>query len=271
MARRPITSPNGKPRYLAAVHPNAGLGAAYRKKLDVMIDAMHRSLNRWILAQYRETPPLAQDAVSPARSMQKEMAELGAKWLDRFDKAAPELAAWFAKSVADRSDFALAKTLSDAGISVKFQISPVVRDVMEASLAEQVNLIKSIPAEHLARVEGMVHRSVSVGRDVGGLARDLQEAFGITKRRAATIARSQNSIATATIHRARQQELGITQAGWLHSGGGKHPRPSHVAASGKPYDIAKGWYDPDAKVWTWPGVLPGCRCVSKSIIPGLDD
>lgn len=272
MARRPLVSPAGKPRTLAAVHPNAGLTAAYRKKLDRLADAMHRSVTRYVLAQYRETPPeLAQDARSPARSLQREIAELGRRWLDRFDQAAPELAAWFSQAVADRSDAALAATLRNAGISVKFQMSAAVRDVVEASLAEQVNLIKSIPAEYLGRVEGMVNRSVMIGRDVGGLARDLEEAFGITKRRAATIARSQNSMATATVHRARQQELGITTAGWLHSGAGKHPRPSHVAHSGKTYDVAKGWFDPDARVWTWPGVLPGCRCVSKAIIPGLDD
>lgn len=271
MPRRPICSPTGRPVSIAAVRPNAGLTAAYRKKLDRLVDAMHRSVNYWVLAQYRETPPLAQDAVSPARSLQAEMSELGARWLDRFDKAAPELAAWFSQAVVDRSDAQLAQTLRNAGISVRFQLSPAVRDVMEASLGEQVNLIKSIPSEYLGRVEGMVNRSVSVGRDVGGLARELQESFGITKRRAATIARSQNSIATATVHRARQQELGITTAAWLHSGAGRHPRPSHVAMSGKTYEIADGWYDPIAKVKTWPGVLPGCRCVSKSIIPGLDD
>ncbi|WP_257785984.1 hypothetical protein [Burkholderia ubonensis] len=41
----------------------------------------------------------------------------------------------------------------------------------------------------------------------------------MTKRRAAFIAHNQNSKATATITRVRQEGLGITEAIWLHSHG----------------------------------------------------
>lgn len=68
------------------------------------------------------------------------------------------------------------------------------------------------------------------------------------------------------ITRTRQQGLGLTRATWLHSTAGKHPRPEHVAASGKPYDIAKGMFLEGR--WTWPGVEINCRCVSVPIVPG---
>ena len=45
------------------------------------------------------------------------------------------------------------------------------------------------------------------------------------------------------------------------------PRASHVAASGKRYDVAKGMYLDG--VWTWPGHEINCRCVSKAVIPGF--
>ena len=69
----------------------------------------------------------------------------------------------------------------------------------------------------------------------------------------------------------RQAELGITEAIWVHSGAGKHPRPTHVKAGRDQvrYDITKGWYDPDAKQWIWPGTLVNCRCVSKPVIKGF--
>jgi SPP1 gp7 family putative phage head morphogenesis protein len=234
---------------------------------------MHRSLLYWVLAAYRKTPPiLAADddlgTFGPARSLTDEMAELGDRWTSRFDEAAPELARWFATAAKDRADGALAATLRKAGMTVRFQMTPEVRDVYQATLAEQVNLIRSIPAQHLARVEGMVNRSVQTGRDIGGLAKELEEAFGVTKRRAAFLARSQNNIATATITRARQTELGIVTSVWLHSGGGRHPRPTHVAMSGKPYEVAKGAFLEG--VWTWPGVQPNCRCVAKSVVPGIN-
>jgi hypothetical protein len=43
---------------------------------------------------------------------------------------------------------------------------------------------------------------------------------------------------------------------------------AHCAANGKRYEISKGLFV-DGK-WTWPGVDEGCKCVSRSIIPGLE-
>ncbi len=97
----------------------------------------------------------------------------------------------------------------------------------------------------------------------------MEETYGVTKRRAAFIARDQNNKATAVFERTRHVEIGVTEAIWLHSAGGKVPRPEHVAFSGKKYDIRKGAYL-EGK-WTWPGVEINCRCVSKPVIPGFED
>jgi hypothetical protein len=70
---------------------------------------------------------------------------------------------------------------------------------------------------------------------------------------------------------ARRKDLGITEAIWMHSGGGKHPRASHVAAGREKvrYKIGEGWYDPEVKRFVLPGELPNCSCVSRAVIPGL--
>jgi uncharacterized protein with gpF-like domain len=91
----------------------------------------------------------------------------------------------------------------------------------------------------------------------------------VTRKRAALISRDQNSKATSALHKARQLELGIEEGIWMHSHGGKKPRPSHLKNDGKKYDIKKGWYDPDAKQWVQPGELISCHCVGRSIIPGF--
>lgn len=260
---------------LAAVRPNQGLEAAYRKKLDRLIDRMQRSLVFWLRSAYRQKPPeMAQDAPdggapgkSPAMNLRDEMASLGARWQAQFDAAAPELAEWFSKAAFDRSDAALKDILKRAGFSVEFKMTRPVNDVFQATVGEQIGLIRSIASEHLSDVQGMLMRSVQTGRDLGQMTEDLQKRYGITKRRAALIARDQNAKSTATITRARQQELGITEAEWMHSAGGKHPRPSHVAANGKRYDVAKGMLI-DGE-WIWPGQLINCRCVSKAIVPGF--
>lgn len=258
-------------KVLRPVHPNAGIAADYRRRLDRLIAEMQRSYVYWLRARYRENEPrIAMDA-TPARDLERELTDLGAQWQERFYSAAPKMARWFAKSTERRSGDAMRKILKDAGVSVKFQMTPVMRDVFEATVAENVGLIKSIPQKYHTEVEGLVMRSVTAGRDLGYLTDELQARYGITRRRAALIARDQNDKATASMTRVRQQELGIEEAVWLHSHGGKEPRRTHLANSGNRYKVSEGWHDPDPKVnrRIWPGELVNCRCVSKSIVKGF--
>jgi SPP1 gp7 family putative phage head morphogenesis protein len=230
---------------------------------------MHRSLVFWLKAQYRATPPpMAQDA-NAADALRAAIRLLARRWQRRFDRLADQLADHFAKESRDRVDRALGKMLRDAGFTVRFKATPAMRAAYAAVVAENVSLIRSIASQHLTAIEGDVMRSVMAGRDLASLAKTLEDTYGVTKRRAAFIARDQNNKATAVLQRTRHAELGITKAIWLHSAGGKQPRPEHVAFSGKEYDIAKGAFL-EGK-WTWPGMEINCRCVSKPIIPGFED
>lgn len=254
-----------KPVILRAVNPNAGIKAAYRKRLDALIAEMNDSILYWIGAAYKRTG-LAQDE-SATVTLRKALHKVARQWQDRFDEGADNLARWFAQKTKSYSDVALGKILEDAGFSVEFKMSSAMNDAYQAVIGENVNLIKSIAAENLTQVETLVMQSVQTGRDLGTLTRELEHRFGVTKRRAALISRDQNNKATATMTRVRQRELGITTAIWKHSHAGKAPRPSHLKADGEEYDIDKGMYL-DGK-WTWPGVEINCRCVSRSVIPGL--
>jgi SPP1 gp7 family putative phage head morphogenesis protein len=258
-------------KLLPAVRPNVGIEMDYRAKLRALIEEMQRSYLHWLSAQYRQTPPeMALDA-TPAKEMERELSLLGKRWQKRFNEAAPKLARYFATSTSRRSQAALKKILKDAGISVEFQMTAAMRDVLQATITEQVGLIKSIGSEYHTQVQGLVMRSVQTGRDLGQLTKDLRARYDITDRRAALIARDQNNKATANFTRVRQQEVGITEAIWLHSHGGKTPRKTHLANDGKRYNVAAGWFDPDPKVRRriWPGSLVSCRCVSKSIVKGF--
>jgi SPP1 gp7 family putative phage head morphogenesis protein len=260
----------GKEIVLRPLHPNAGLQAAYRVKLEKLIAEMDRSVRFWVLKRYKNNEPLlAMDDILPANELTRTIRALVRRWQKNFDRAAWDLADFFTGAVSDRTDAALRKILRDGGFSVKFKMTRPMRDVFNATRAQNVALIKSIPEQYLKNVEGMVMRSVQRGRDMGYLAKELEKNYGVTKRRAAFIARSQNNLATSAMNRARQTELGITKAKWRHSGAGKHPRPTHVANNGKLYDVAKGWFDPHVKKWIIPGELPNCRCVSISVIAGF--
>ena len=258
-------------KVLRPVHPNAGIRIAYRKRLLAAIDDMQASYLYWIRACYRANEPkMAMDA-TPAAELAATIRKLGRRFQRNFNAGAPELAAWFAKKAWRRSDAALAAILRKAGYSVQFQMTAAMRDVLRGSIEENVGLIKSIASEYHSDIQGLVMRSVQSGRDLSSLTSELQERYGITRKRAELISRDQNNKMTGTLQRVRQTELGIEEAIWLHSHAGKKPRRTHLANDGKRYSIRDGWFDPDPRVRKriWPGELINCRCVSKPIVKGF--
>lgn len=256
---------------LRPVRPNLGIEIAYRKRLDALIEEMHASVLYWLRAAYRKQEPRIAIDETPADALRRSIRNLSKRWLRKFDDMAGKLAEHFAQSVEKRSSGALKKILKDGGWTVEFKMTPAMRDIADATVNANVALIKSIPAQYMEQVEGIVMRGVQTGRDLGQVSQDLQSRLGVTKRRAAFISRDQNNKCTAAFNRARQLELGITEAVWVHSGGGKEPRPTHLKAGREKtrFDIAKGWYDPHEGKWIQPGELINCRCTSRPLIRGF--
>lgn len=261
---------------LAPVRPNAGGQQDYRRRIERLVEEMHRSLIWWLSAAYKQVEPeMAQDE-SPAAQLTQVMRRLARRWQKRFDEAAPDMAAYFATAVADRSDATLKSALRKGGFSVRWRMTRPMNDAYRAVISENVGLIRSIAQQHLGAVEGHVMRSVAAGRDLASLAKTIEAQYGVTKRRAALISRDQNNKATAVFTRVRQVELGVTKARWVHSHAGKEPRPTHVAfgKARAEYDVKEGMWDPDADGkgkgrFVFPGELINCRCVSRSIIEGF--
>lgn len=262
-----------KPIVLRPVRPSIGLRDRMHRELQDLIDEMQKSLVHWIGAAYRANQPeIAQDK-SPAAVLREVMKRLRARWEKRFDEAAKALAVYFSTEMAKRSDVQLRQILKDGGFSVQLKMTKPMNDVMQATIGEQVGLIKSIAQQHLSQVEGLVMRSVTEGRDLYTLSKELRKRYQVTSRRAALIARDQNNKATATLNRVRQLELGITEAIWMHSHAGKEPRPEHVkwGAQNKRYDVAKGMWSEVDQAYVWPGTAINCRCTSRPVIKGLED
>lgn len=260
---------------LTPVRPAAALAAAYEKRLLERIAAMQRDTVRTLTAVYKANPPeqmmiVAADA-SPASILRAAMRKLVARWSKQFDELAPKLAEYFASQARDRNDRQLRDDLRKAGFTVRFKMTRAMNDAYQAVIGENVGLISSIPEQYMTGVQTAVMQSVQTGRDLGSLAATLEQRYGIVKRRAATIARDQNNKATAVLMRARYLEMGVTRATWLHSAGGKTPRPEHVKFSGETFDVAKGHDFQNGEGIVWPGTAINCRCVMKPVIPGWDD
>lgn len=249
---------------------NAGIEAAYRKALAGLITEMQASVVYWLRAKYRANEPevaqLAQDAI-PASELHGEIRRLRLRWTGKIDDIAMELATKFAKGSKGHAERGFKSSMKQSGMTIEYTESPAILDAYRAVVNENVGLIKSIPAQYFTEIEGDVMRSIQHGRDLGFLSKQLTERYGVTQRRAALIARDQSNKANAVMTRVRHQEVGIKQALWMHSHGGRHPRPSHVAMDGKPYDIAVGAMIEGERIW--PGEKINCRCFAKAIVPGL--
>ncbi len=267
---------DGTPRTARPVRPNVGVEQGYSAAIRALVDQMHSSIEWWVTATYRQYPPrvgvlvvTAEDA-TPSDHMRRTLRGLVGRWAGKFDEAAPGIAERHMRRAYQTSGNAFAKSLTDAGWAIRFTMSPAMTDAFNATLQENVSLIRSIPAQYLQQVEGAVMRSYTGGRDLLQMVTDLKQLYPKAAGRASIIARDQTNKANAAVNRIAQLELGITEADWVHSGGGKVPRPSHVAA-GKPgapnhrYNIAQGCYIDGEYIQ--PGELINCRCVNRPVLP----
>jgi len=244
----------------------------------------------WVAATRMLSPPLIAQDDTPVQALRKIMAALAKRWQNRFDDLSFEMAGYFATDVHKRVDGALSAMLAKHGMAIRFRMTRTMHQALAATVGENVALIRSIPQKFFTDIEAQVMRSAAAGRDLKTLTDFLGPKVDLkrirmgqrpgesgksylvrTWRRAALISRDQNNKATAVMIRTRQADLGITEAIWMHSGGGHEPRPDHVAwgRQKKRYDVAKGMWSDVEQRWIYPGELINCRCVSRSIIPGL--
>lgn len=236
---------------------------------------MRNSVLFWLSAAYRraDVPAVAGDGLAaddiPSRELQEALDRLSQQWQNRFASLARWLGKEFASSVTAYADKTLDARLRSKGLSIPFTQSPGMRDALQAVINEQVELIRSLPEQAMTQVSGLVMRSVARGRDLGTLTEQLQKHFGVSRRRAALIARDQNNKATSVMSAARQQHLGVTEGVWRHSHAGKTPRPSHVAADGERFKLSTGLFLDDE--WVLPGEAINCRCTWDPVIPGLGE
>lgn len=250
-------------RTLKATRSSVSIECAYRKKLDGLIDRMQRSVVWWLRAAYRRREGQIVMDAAPARDLSQELQSVMRDWQRDFNAAAEDIARWFAEQNSRHVRNSTKEAFKAAGleklITVKFRyMNRRERDVLQSIIVENVNLIKSIPQHYLTEVQGLVQRSVQNGRDLGYLTEELQKRYGITKRRAATIARDQTNKATENLSRARMQSLGITKGIWIHTSAGKTYRETHVKMDGKEFDLSKGLYDSAVGREVFPGELVNC-------------
>ncbi|OOG85853.1 phage head morphogenesis protein [Pseudomonas sp. A25(2017)] len=162
-----------------------------------------------------------------------------------------------------------------------------MQDYLEASTAENVNLIKSIPTEYFQKVETIVLGGMKDGLAPSAIAKQIQEETGVSARRAKLIARDQVSQLNADLTEKRQAAAGIEFYKSEDAGdqrvsgapGGKYPNAKISCYGIARQDIGygPGIYKVGVGA-SWggkTGLKPGkhhplCRCIAIAMIPGVN-
>lgn len=98
-----------------------------------------------------------------------------------------------------------------------FVAEPRLGETLTASVLENVGLIKSVPRRFFDDVEQTVLRQFRTGQRASDIAPEISERFGVSRKRAAFIARDQVSKLNGDLTRMRQVELGIPGYIWRTS------------------------------------------------------
>jgi SPP1 gp7 family putative phage head morphogenesis protein len=145
------------------------------------------------------------------------------------------------------------------GVDV-YRSEPWLAQAQTNWVASNTALIKSIPTQHMERVEQIIRNGVLQGESPRSLAAKIEAAGGVTKRRAQIIASDQISKANAELTMYRQKDLGIEKYRWTSSHD-ERVRQLHREYDGNVYS----WDKPPAD--GHPGFPIRCRCIASPIFP----
>lgn len=143
-----------------------------------------------------------------------------------------------------------------------FASEPWLAQEMEAFVADNVALIKTIPSQFFGSIQGIVSDGARSGKNMQDITADLQKRTGVAKSRAKFIARDQVSKFNGDLNQLRQKNVGINSYIWSTSLD-ERVRPSHAAKEGKKFS----WDNPPNDTGH-PGEDYNCRCVAIPVFQG---
>lgn len=159
----------------------------------------------------------------------------------------------------------LAKDLS-RGLREEIRNAPTGR-VMKQLLADQVDLIQSIPIEAAQRVHRLTLEGLENSTRAKEIAEEIMRSTDVAESRAVLIARTEVARTATTLTQARAQSIGADSYIWRTSGDST-VRSDHRALNGKIFQ----WNNPPVAdersgERANPGCIWNCRCWAEPIIP----
>lgn len=258
---------------------SVGIEARYVAALNKAIDVMVRETKKAIA----EIDDVAEDGAMDASTASQARIVMNA--LSRkFNKMFAQLATPVAQKMVSEADKNSAATLKASvtemtgSYALKTDIlTTELNDIITASVAVNVDLIKRVPQKYLDQVKGDVLRSIQSGRGTADLVPALEKQGVTVKNWAHNVALDQTRKAYNAINAGRMEALGLDDYEWIHSGGSNHPRSYHknvlngtMCKLSDPPVIQKA-EGSQREVRGKPGDLPFCRCIMRPVIKFDED
>ena len=267
----------------------------YARELMAMIREMAREFHD-ALAVYREKrDQITVDDITGTwltTDVEKRLKKLGDRWAERFKEYAEGKSPAMVKRILRQTDLQLKTTLKDwfseeRMTLISESVPTALKQSMKAHIAENVSLIRSIPAQYLERVQGAVTRAITGGVSYRQLVTEVARYQKMGLRRAELLAQDQVRKISTTLTVRRCEQVGIKRFMWVHSNAGKEPRPYHIrrwdGSSGKNnghpnglngflFDLAhppviQEAHGTQPEIRGYPAQLPYCRC---QMVPVID-
>ena len=159
-----------------------------------------------------------------------------------------------AKATGKSGTLALQNAL---GINV-YRAEPYLAALRKNWVAQNTELIKSIPTRLHSEIRGIIDRGVANGASVKQLQEEIIDRFHVTKSRAKLIAQDQILKANASLTRERMRSVGVKKYIW-RTVGDSRVRPEHAAREGKVFR----WDNPPRD--GHPGMAVRCRCRAEAV------
>ena len=252
--------------------PDVAAGISYNVELQRLVRAVTRDINANLMPTVRNLAPEYQrDSALVMDSwvdvLTNALRALRIRWSSpQFQALANDVARRFVTSANNSNR---RRTERDMGIDI-FSDSTVITNYVQASIADNVRLIQSIPEQYLTQVESIVMTNVRGGGRPSSIAKSLQQQFGVTERRAKMISRDQTSKVNGQLNAKRQQDVGFPFFEWLDSDD-ERVRDRHAYLSEHVTQYGKGVYRWDNPPLSDKGVpiIPGedfqCRCIARPV------
>lgn len=174
-----------------------------------------------------------------------------------FDTLAAQYASAFVRQIA---------LFNDRNFALNIYQDETLRRVLQMATQQNVQLIKSIASQHLNAVADIVFQNMMQGVRSKQII-DAIQSYGVTRSRAALIARDQTAKVQSAVNRARQEAAGFKYFRWSTSND-ERVRPSHVHAGNAMTPYGRGVYRwDDLPVVDGEKVAPGMpiRCFPGSV------